>query len=169
MSNVPDKDKGFSSSINYSCFTCNAPICFTSTKDPITGKAIRLNLSTNEVHRCKPEDIGTFKETEAYRNRVAEWLSKQEQKENFASINNSIKDIDAISTNNHTTSKNNDNNGNTNSTNIMALEKIRTSIDHTNAILEQMQIDYKADMAAIKNALKIGTDRMPSAAGEAQA
>lgn len=126
------------------CYKCNVPIFFTSkealtpsgkpTKDVFSGKAIPLDPFTNEHHVCKPEDIGAFRETETYRSRVARWLSKQQQNENFGSTDTSY----------NTTSKNNDNN----STN-QDFEKILNCITHTNAVLEQMQIDYKADMAAI--------------------
>ena len=41
--------------------------------------------------------------------------------------------------------------------NSLTLEKIMTSIDHTNAFLEQMHTDFKAEIADIKNQLKIST------------
>ena len=61
------------------------------------------------------------------------------------------KNTDVISSSHDTTSNNN-------SDNNLTLGKILASIDHTNAVLEQVQTDFKADMADIKNALSIDTD-----------
>lgn len=156
MSYSPDKDIRFSPS--KWCFKCNVPVFFTSkealtprgkpTKDVFTGKAIPLDPSTGEHHVCKPEDISAYRETDKYKRTVAEWKSRQQQKEeNFGSTDTSY----------NTTNKNNDD----------SLGKILNSISHTNAVLEQMQIDYKADMAAIKYALKIDSDSS-SSSGETQ-
>jgi hypothetical protein len=61
---------------------------------------------------------------------------------------------DVISSNHDTT---NNNNGMK-----PILEKIVEDINHTNAVLEQVQTDFKADIAAIKNALSIDRDRSSS-------
>jgi hypothetical protein len=53
----------------------------------------------------------------------------------------------------------------------LTLEKILIGIDRTNAVLEQIEANYKADIETIRNALKIGIDRSSSsslAAGDAQ-
>jgi hypothetical protein len=40
----------------------------------------------------------------------------------------------------------------------LTLGKILASIDHTNAVLEQVQTDFKAEIDDIKNQLKICTE-----------
>ena len=91
-----------------------------------------------------------------YKKRISEWISKQGSAQNIGNTSIS-KNTDVISSSHDTTSNNN-------SDNNLTLGKILASIDHTNAVLEQVQTDFKADMAAIKNALSIDTDRSSDAA-----
>jgi hypothetical protein len=144
------------------CFRCNGPIYFTPkqsetpsgkpTKDPLTGKAIPLEPSTDEYHQCRPEEIESYKQTDEYKNRVSDWQSKQlsghEVVERSTGNTNLVSDI----------SSKDDEKNDSNRMNL-TLEKIQISIDHTNAVLEQIKADYKADIVAIRNALKIDTDR----------
>jgi hypothetical protein len=163
MSDAPYKDKGISPIIksgNNRCFKCNAPIYFTSkeamkqsgkpTKDLLTGRVIPLDPLTQDHHICKPEDIISFRETDQYKNRVGEWISKQQQKNSESNSSGIIRDSDAFSTTINDTA--NDNKDNINST----LEKILKSVDHV-----------ASELAAIKHSLTIGTDTTASS-GEAK-
>ncbi len=138
-----------SKSSDYRCFKCGVQIYFTSkdvetpsgkpTKDPITGKYKTLDPVTKEYHLCKSGDIETFKETEEYKQRLAQWKAKQQ---------------------------NDESNGNTSVT--KDTDSTLTPHDITNQILEQFLSDIdqmKMELTAIKNALKIGTD---SSSGEAE-
>jgi hypothetical protein len=159
MTYTSDKDKDFSTGIKSGdkrCFKCNGPVYFTSehaetpsgkpTRNPLTGKVVPLDPSTHEYHVCKPEDVETYRETDEYKNRISEWISKQEGTQIIGSTS-ITKDTDVVSSSHDTTNNN------------LTLGKILACIDHTNAVLEQVQTDFKADMAAIKNALNIDTDR----------
>jgi hypothetical protein len=162
-----DKDKDFSTGIKSGdkrCFKCNGPVYFTSehaetpsgkpTKNPLTGKVVPLDPSTHEYHECKPEDVEIYRETDEYKKRISEWISKQGSAQIIGSTS-ITKDTDVISSSHDTTNNNN-------SDNNLTLGKILASIGHTNAALEQMRTEFKADMAAIKNALSIDTDRSSS-------
>jgi hypothetical protein len=172
MTYVSDKDKDFSTGLKSSgkrCFKCNGLVYFTSehaetasgkpTRNPSTGKVIPLDPSTSEYHECKPEDIEAYRVTDERKKRISEWISKQGSTQNIGNTSIS-KNTDVISSGHGTTSNNNSDNNN------LTLGKILASIDHTNAVLEQVQTDFKADMAVIKNALSIDTDR--SSSGDAQ-
>ena len=162
MTYTSDKDKDFSTGIKSGgkrCFKCNGPVYFTSehaetpsgkpTKNPLTGKVVPLDPSTHEYHVCKPEDVETYRETDEDKKRISEWIPKQEGTQNIG--NTSItKNTDVISSSHDTTSNNN-------SDNNLTLGKILARIDHTNAVLEQMHTDFKAEIAHIKNQLKIST------------
>ena len=159
INNHSDRDKDLALAKNR-CFRCNGRIYFTSkeaqtpsgraTKDPLTGKVIALDPLTNDHHVCKPEDISIYKETEEYKERIAGWKSRQQQK-NFESISNTIKDSDSVSFSNHAAYKNDNNNNSTS----LTLEKILTGIDN-----------IKSELAAIKNSLKIGTDVLSSSSSD---
>ena len=100
----------------------------------------------------------TYRETDEYKKRISEWIPKQEGTRIIG--NTSItKDTDVISSSHATTNSNNGYNN-------LTLGKILASIDRLSAVLEQVQTDFKVDMAAIKNALSIDTDR--SSSGEVQ-
>jgi len=163
MSHTSDEDKDFSTGIKSGgkrCFKCNGPVYFTSehaetpsgkpTKNPVTGKVVPLDPSTNEYHECKPEDVKTYRETDEYKKRISEWISKQEGTQIIGSTS-ITKDTDVISSSHDTTNNNN-------SDNNLTLEKILASINHTNAVLEQVQTDFKAKIADVKNILKNATD-----------
>jgi|SRR6476659_2100934 len=89
MNYATDEDKELSTSNKpgNKCYGCGLPIFFTSkkeetpsgkpTKDPLTGKVIPLDISSNEQHVCKPEDIEAFKQTDERKKRTEEWLSTQ--------------------------------------------------------------------------------------------
>lgn len=140
-----DKDKDLSTTKNR-CFKCNGEIYFTSahpetpsgkpTKNQLTGKVIPLDPSTHEYHVCKPEDVKAYSETDEYKTRISEWISK-------ISLN-------PIIDTNPTPSNSQNHNNNMN----QIFEQILTNTNHMNATLR----DYKADIEAIKNALKIGTN-----------
>jgi hypothetical protein len=162
MTYTSDKDKDFSTGIKSGgkrCFKCDGPVYFTSehaetpsgkpTRNPLTGKVVPLDPSTHEYHVCKPEDVKTYRETDEYKKRISEWIPKQEGTQNIGNTNIS-KDTDVISSSHDTTNSNNSDNNN------LTLE-ILSSIDHTNAFLEQMHTDFKAEIADIKNQLKIST------------
>ena len=87
--------------------------------------------------------------------RISEWISKQGSAQNIGNTSIS-KGTDVISSSHDATNNNNSDNNN------LTLGKILARIDYTNAVLEQVQTDFKADMAAIKNALSIDTDRSSS-------
>jgi hypothetical protein len=170
MSHTSDEDKGFSTSIKPGkrCYRCNVAIYFTSkeaetpsgkpTKNVLTGKVIPLDPSTNEYHEYKPEDIEDYRETDERKKRLQEYLSTQKSGQEVAGRNPSY--TSPV----HDTSSSHDVTNNNNSDNNLTLEKILASINHTNAVLEQVQTDFKADMTAIKNALSIDTDRSSDAA-----
>jgi hypothetical protein len=166
MTYSSDKDKDFSTGLKSGgkrCFKCDGPVYFTSehaetpsgkpTKNTLTGKVVPLDPSTHEYHACKPEDIEAYRETDEYKNRISEWISKQESAQIIGSTS-ITKDTDVVSSSHDTT---NNNNGMK-----PILEKIVEDINHTNAVLEQVQTDFKADIAAIKNALSIDRDRSSS-------
>jgi hypothetical protein len=167
MSHTSDDDKGFSTSIKPGkrYYRCNVPIYFTSkeaetpsgkpTKNVLTGKVIPLDPSTNEYHECKPEDIEAYRETDERKKRLQEYLSTQKSGQEVAGSSTSYTSLIRDTSSNHDATNNNNTHNSMNPT----LEKILASIDHTNAVLEQVQTDFKADMAAIKNALSIDTDR----------
>ena len=168
MTYTSDKDKDFSTGIKSGdkrCFKCNGPVYFTSehaetpsskpTRNPSTGKVIPLDPSTHEYHECKPEDIEAYRATDEYKKRISEWISKQGSAQNIGNTSIS-KGTDVISSSHDATNNNNSDNNN------LTLGKILARIDYTNAVLEQVQTDFKADMAAIKNALSIDTDRLSS-------
>lgn len=126
-------------SSEYRCFRCGVQIYFTSndvetpggkpTKDPITGKYKILDPVTKEYHLCKSSDIETFKETEEYKQRLAQWKANQQ---------------------------NDQSNGNASAT--KGIDYTSTTYDIKNAIIEQLLSDIdqiKMDVTAIKNALKI--------------
>ena len=172
MTYASDKDKDFSTGIisgGKRCFKCDGPVYFTSehaetpsgkpTRNPLTGKVVPLDPSTSEYHECKPEDIEAYRVTDERKKRISEWISKQGSAQNIGNTSIS-KNTDVISSSHDTTSNNNSDNNN------LTLGKILDSINHTNAVLEQVQTDFKADMAAIKNALSIDTDR--SSSGDTQ-
>jgi hypothetical protein len=162
MTCASDKDNDFSTGIKSGgkrCFKCDGPVYFISkeaetpsgkpTKNPSTGKVIPLDPSTHEYHECKPEDVETYRETDEYKKRISEWISKQGSTQNIG--NTSItKNTEVISSSHDTTSNNN-------SDNNLTLGKILSSIDHTNAFLEQMHTDFKVEIDDIKNQLKIST------------
>ena len=168
MTYTSDKDKDFSTGIKPGkrCFKCDGPVYFTSehaetpsgkpTKNPVTGKVVPLDPSTHEYHECKPEDIEAYRATDERKKKIEEWLSTQKSGQEVAGSSTSY--TSPI----HDTSSSHDATNNNNSDNNLTLEKILASIDHTNAVLEQVQTDFKADMAAIKNALSIDTDRSSS-------
>jgi hypothetical protein len=169
MSHTSDEDKGFSTGIkpDKRCYRCNVPIYFTSkeaetpsgkpTKNVLTGKVIPLDPSTNEYHECKPEDIEAYRETDERKKRLQEYLSTQKSGQEVAGRNTSYTSpVHDTSSSHDVTNNNNSDNNN------LTLEKILASINHTNAVLEQVQTDFKADMTAIKNALSIDTDRSSS-------
>ena len=162
MTYVSDKDKDFSTGIKSGgkrCFKCNGPVYFTSehaetpsgkpTRNPLTGKVVPLDPSTHEYHVCKPEDVETYRETDEYKNRISEWISKQEGTQIIGSTS-VTKDNDVVSSIHDIT---NNNNGMK-----PILEKIVADINHTNAALEQMRTDFKTEIADVKNMLKSATD-----------
>ena len=172
MSYAPDKDKELSTCIKSvnRCFRCNGQIYFTSknaetpsgkpTRNPSTGRVIPLDPETQDYHVCNPEDIEDYRETDERKKRLQEYLSAQKiGREVAGRRTNYTSPI-------HDTSSSHDVTNNNNIDNNLTLGKILASIDHTNAVLEQVQTDFKADMAAIKNALSIDTDR--SSSGEVQ-
>src|SRR6476469_6585161 len=101
MSYAPDKDKELSTDNKpgNKCYGCGLPICFTKkaetpsgkpTRNPSTGRVIPLDPETQEYHICKPQYKEAYSETDdEYRKRIAEWKSRQQQK-NFESISNNI-------------------------------------------------------------------------------
>src|ERR1043166_7316623 len=162
MTYSSDKDKDFSTGIKSGgkrCFKCNGPVYFTSehaetpsgkpTKNPLTGKVVPLDPSTNEYHECKPEDVKTYRETDEYKKRISEWISKQEGTQIIGSTS-ITKDNDVVASSHDTT---NNNNGMK-----PILEKIVADINHTNAAIEQMRTDFKAEIADVKNMLKNAAD-----------
>ena len=164
MTYTSDEDKGFSTGIKSGdkrCFKCNGPVYFTSehaetpsgkpTKNPSTGKVVPLDPSTHEYHVCKPEDIETYRETDEYKKRISEWIPKQESAQIIGNTN-ITKNTDVTSSSHATTNSNNIDNNN------LTLGKILDSINHTNAALEQMRTDFKAEIADIKNMLKNTTE-----------
>src|SRR5205085_9451583 len=171
MSYAPDKDKELSTCIKSvnRCFRCNGQIYFTSKnaetpsgkpmRNPSTGKVIPFDPETQEYHVCKPQDKEAYRETDERKKRLQEYLSTQSGREVAGRRTNYTSPI-------HDTSSSHDATNNNNSDNNLTLGKILAGIDHANAVLEQVQTDLKVDMAAIKNALSIDTDR--SSSGEVQ-
>ena len=161
MSYAPDKDKELSTDNKpgNKCYGCGLPICFTKkaetpsgkpTRNPSTGRVIPLDPETQEYHVCKPEDIEAYRETDERKKRIQEWLSTQKSGQEVAGSSTSYTSPILDTSSNHE---------DTNNDHVkMTLDKILTGIDHTNAILE----DYKEDIAAIKNAVKIRTDSSSS-------
>jgi hypothetical protein len=161
MSYTSDEDKELSTGIKPGnrCYKCNVPIYFTSrdtetpsgkpTKNPLTGKVIPLDPSTHEYHVCKHEDVETYRGTDEYKKMISEWITKQEGTQIIGSTG-ITKDTDVISSSHDIT---NNNNGMK-----PILEKIVADINHTNAALEQMRTDFKAEIADVKNMLKNAAD-----------
>jgi hypothetical protein len=135
---------------DYRCFRCGVPIYFASkdtetpsgkpTKDPITGKHKMLDQATKEYHICKSDAVENFRQTEEFKQRILEWKANQQQQQsNRDQDHNSAsftKDPNSTLSNWDVTNNRN-----------LFLEQILTSIDY-----------LKADLAAIKSALRIGTD-----------
>jgi hypothetical protein len=132
------------------CFRCNGPIYFTPkqsetpsgkpTKDPLTGKAIPLEPSTDEYHECQQEEIESYKQTDEYKNRVSDWQSKQMSGHEVVERSTGHRSLVC-------------------GTPFEDDDKNHSSSNSINITLEKIKADYKSDIEAIRNALKIGTDR----------
>lgn len=150
MNNTSGIDKEFSIR---RCFKCNAEIDFTSkeaktpsgkpTMDQSTGKVIPLDPATKEYHECKPEDLKAFKQTDEYRTRISEWLSKQQSNQNTGSTSatNGAWNFSSI---HHTT------NDSCNNYIKPILDKILARLDHIYTLLGNMHTDTEEDIADIQ-------------------